>query len=76
MHGSDVMVPGHPRWIEFIDALSQAAICRRNTANAERVLATMGGIDVPASIDALRVLDGRCDCEIVFEVGELQFSGL
>lgn len=74
MHGNDVMMPDHPRWIEFIGALSKAPICVRTTENARRVLEAMGGMNVAASLEALRLLKGRCDCEIVFELGMLQAS--
>ena len=68
MDANAVMIPGHPRWPEFVDALSHSLICLRTTENARRVLNSMGCCDVDRSLEALRLLNGRCDCEIVFEV--------
>lgn len=62
------MTPAHPRWQEFVDRLSHACICIDSTENARRVLADMTGLDVDASLAALRVLGGGCDCAIVFEI--------
>ena len=72
MYRDDVMTPDHPRWKFFIEELSRSLICTRTTQNAQRVLKAMGKLDVEASLEALRLLHGRCDCEIVFELGELQ----
>jgi hypothetical protein len=69
---SVVMTPVHPRWGAFIDQLSRAVICAATTDNARHVLESMGGIDVDASLEALRRLNGRCDCEIVFQVAGLE----
>jgi hypothetical protein len=74
MYRSDVMTPGHPRWNEFVDMLSHAVICSGNSDNARRVLVAMGGLNETASLEALRRLGGRCDCEIVFEVAGLESS--
>ena len=69
---TNVMTPDHPRWNEFFDALSRAVICDGSTRNARHLLESMGGFDVGASLEALRHLNGRCDCEIVFQIGGLQ----
>jgi len=66
MHRNDVMTPEHPRWKHFIEELSKSLICTRTTENAHDVLVYMGGLDVEASLEALRILNGNCDCEIVF----------
>ena len=70
MSGEQIMTPGHPRWQEFIARLEKAAICWQTTESAEAVLEAMGGIDVAASILAIRELGGECDCEIVYRLGE------
>lgn len=69
MYRNDVLTPDHPRWADFIDELRRAHVCNRTTENARDVMAFMGEIDVEASLEALRLLGGRCDCEIVFELG-------
>ena len=72
MYRGSVITPDHPRWNDFIEELSKALICTRTTENARRVLESMEGIDVEASLAALRLLNGRCDCEIVFAIGDQQ----
>ena len=68
MAPESILTPIHPRWNEFIDELSRMLICLKTTENARAVMSLMPGIDIEGSIDALRWLGGRCDCEIVFEV--------
>ena len=72
MERDDVMTPDHPRWTDFLEKLSRTLICERTTSNAKNVLTQMGGIDVDRSLEALRGLGGRCDCEIVFDLGHLR----
>lgn len=74
MQGLEVMTPTHPRWDDFIVELSRTVVCARTTGNARHVLASMDGIDVEESLEALRRLGGRCDCAIVFEVAGLEPS--
>jgi len=66
---TNLMTPDHPRWSTFIDEVGKSLICTRTSENARRVLLQMEGIDVDGSLEALHALGGRCDCEIVFEVG-------
>jgi len=67
---SEIMVPGHPRWCEFLDQLSRADRCVRTTEKSEAVLSAMRGFDVETSIRALRELGGTCDCAILFGLAE------
>ena len=69
MTTSAIMIPGHPRWQEFVESLSRSCICFETTENARRVLSSMAGVDVEASLAALRLRGGTCDCAIVFELG-------
>jgi hypothetical protein len=69
-----VLTPSHEGWIEFVDELSRALICTGTTMNARRLLARMHGIDVEGSLEALRQLGGRCDCEIVYELAQVEPS--
>lgn len=72
MDSNRIMTPDHPRWSEFVDRLSHSVICLRTTDNARRILVAMDDLDVEASLEALRRLGGRCDCEIVFEVAGIE----
>ncbi len=71
MSRTEVMTPLHPRWNTFIEALSHSLICARTTENARRLLMEIDDVDIDQSLDALRRLGGRCDCEIVFDVGHV-----
>lgn len=62
------MVPGHPRWREFIAQLSKVERCDRTTAHAREVLGRMSGVDVERSLRALERMGGYCDCAIVFDL--------
>ena len=66
----EIMVPGHPRWCEFIHELGKADRCTRTTRHTETILSTMQGINVQASLRALGELGGRCDCGILFGLAE------
>jgi hypothetical protein len=72
MHSDRVMTPEHPLWNEFVEKLSRALVCAHTTDNARLLLASMEGIDVQRSLDALWKRRGRCDCEIVYEVARLE----
>ena len=72
METKQVMTPDHPRWSEFIEQLSRTLICARTTHNAHRLLATLGGFDVSRSLETLRLLGARCDCEIVYALGGIE----
>ena len=72
MERNDLMTPDHPRWNDFLEKLSRALICERTTRNARSVLTQLGGIDVDRSLETLRRLGGRCDCEIVFDLGHVR----
>jgi len=66
------MVPGHPRWCEFLDELSKADRCVRTTEKSEAVLSAMRGFDVEGSIRTLRELGGVCDCAILFGLSDYE----
>jgi hypothetical protein len=68
---TEIMVPGHPRWCEFLSELGKAQRCTRTTDHAERLLSRMQGIDLHASLFALHELGGKCDCAILFDLLEL-----
>ena len=72
MESRQMMTPDHPRWAEFVEQLSRTLICARTTHNAHRLLVTLGRFDVSASLEALRLLGARCDCEIVYELGHVE----
>ena len=72
MGTAELMTAGHPRWHEFIHALSRSVVCRRTTSNARQVLESMTGINVDASLEALRLQGGQCDCEIVYGLAGLE----
>ena len=65
---TEIMVPGHPRWCEFLSELSKAQRCAMTTHHAEELLSRMQGIDPHASLRALRELGGKCDCAILFDL--------
>jgi hypothetical protein len=65
---TEIMVPGHPRWCEFLDELSKASRCARTTEHARAVLVAMEGVDASASLRALQELGGTCDCAILFDL--------
>jgi hypothetical protein len=71
MMNAEIMVPGHPRWCEFLNGLSQAQRCALTTDHAEKLLSRMQGVDPHASLRALRELGGECDCSILFDLVEL-----
>jgi hypothetical protein len=68
MFSFTTMTPDHPRWSELIARLEQVERCARTTANARAIMESMGGIDVAASLEALRRLGGLCDCSILYDV--------
>ena len=68
MPGSSTLLPGHPRWGEFVSRLSAVERCDKTTEHARAVLAGMGDIDVGASLLALRELGGYCDCSILYDL--------
>ncbi len=74
MRSADLMTPDHPRWGQFIDQLARSTRCDRTTDHARRVLESMG-VDVTASLIALRELGGYCDCSILFDLVELEGAG-
>jgi hypothetical protein len=67
MDAFSTMRPGHPRWVEFLTRLDAVPRCTRTTENARMILAAMEGVDVEGS---LHELGGRCDCAILYGVGE------
>ena len=70
MSSSPILLPDHPRWGEFLAALSLAPRCLRTTEHARAALESIPGIDAAATLEALRVLGGRCDCAILYGLGE------
>jgi len=69
MRGSDeIIVPGHPRWSEFVSKLSRARICFGTTDQARLTLAGMGDVNVEGSLRELARLGGTCDCQIELDV--------
>jgi len=66
MASPSTMRPGHPRWREFRELLSGVDRCNRTIEHARAILAAMDGIDVGASLLALRELGGYCDCAILY----------
>ena len=67
----EIMVPGHPRWYEFVTELSRARVCFGSTRQARELMARMGGIDVEESLLGLGRLGGTCDCAIEHDVTRL-----
>ena len=67
--GEAVMTPADPRWDEFLVRLRQAKHCIRTTQYARAALEAMPGVDVAASLLALRELGGLCDCAILYGIG-------
>ena len=67
MHRNHVVTPRSARWKEFLAELGKAPLCHRTTEHARRVLEIMGA-DIDASLEALAVLGGRCDCAILFDL--------
>jgi hypothetical protein len=68
----EVLTLESPRWKEFTDALDVALMRHgcdaRSLRNAKRVMAAMGGIDIPASLAFFESRGGFCDCEIFLNV--------
>lgn len=72
MPGSEeIIVPGHPRWPEFLSELGRARICFGTTEQARLTLASMSGVDVDGSLRALARLGGTCDCQIELDLAPL-----
>jgi hypothetical protein len=78
-----VMTPDHPRWAEFRAALSRSldadpcqahALPHRHTWT---VLTAMGFDHqaIVAACDAMAALGGRCDCQIVTDIGAVRVEG-
>ena len=79
---SEILTPGHPKWVEFCDRLGGPEFCDfRDTESggitfncsgetdrpgATKILAEMEGIDVAASLEWMSENGGYCDCEILF----------
>jgi len=70
MFSFTTMTPEHPRWGELIARLEKVERCARSTANARAIMESMGGIDITASLEALRRLGGVCDCSILYDVAD------
>lgn len=75
----DVMSKGHPRFDEFVSRLEgpegcnlseESCTCHHNHDFAAEILADMGGIDIPGSIEYFQEHGGWCDCEILFNVAD------
>lgn len=62
--------PAHPKWKELLTRLEAVKLCRRTTEHTRAILATMDGVDVDASLLALRELGGFCDCAILYDIEE------
>lgn len=48
--GDEIIVPGHPRWPEFVSRLSRARFCFGTTEQARSTLASMGDVDAEGSL--------------------------
>jgi hypothetical protein len=70
MRSLSAMTPNHPLWPEFLERLERADLCHRTTEHSRAILETMSGVDVQASLRALRALGGYCDCSIRYDVDE------
>jgi hypothetical protein len=79
---SQAMLPGNPRWGEFLDRLAGPEgcdfradrwTCHNDTRAAQALLVRMGLSDpaVKLSLAYYRDHGGYCDCEIVFNVDPL-----
>ena len=69
MRGSDeIIIPGHPRWSEFVSRLSRAQFCFGTTEQARSALAGMPDVNVERSLHALARLGGTCDCQIELDI--------
>lgn len=66
--GAEIIIPGHPRWPEFLRGLSRARICYGTSEHARRTLAAMSGVDVEGTLRELARLGGACDCQIELDV--------
>ena len=60
----------HPRWNAFarelVEVLSKR--CHHDHRHAERIMTSMGNINIPASIEYFASRGGFCDCEILLNV--------
>jgi Protein of unknown function (DUF2695) len=67
----EVLTIESPRWNAFAEALSWAVLtqrCHHDHRHAERIMTSMGGIDIPASTSYFASRGGFCDCEILLNV--------
>jgi hypothetical protein len=67
---ASTMQPHHPKWRELLVRLEAVKLCRRTTEHTRAILASMDGVDVDASLLALRKLGGYCDCAILYDIEE------
>ncbi|MBO0684387.1 MAG: DUF2695 domain-containing protein [Candidatus Dormibacteraeota bacterium] len=79
---TQLILPRHPRWEEFIDRLSGAEGCNfqtswtcyggRDKRFSRRILARMGLTEEAIKVCLAYFQDhgGHCDCEVVFNLGE------
>ena len=79
------MMPGHPRWDEFLDLLtgehacnfqgdpkkpeSVTWTCHNDFRFARTVLGAWDDIKLEASITYFELCGAGCDCEIIFNMG-------
>ena len=70
MVSASTVQPAHPKWKELLTKLEGVQLCRRTTEYTRAILATMDGVDVDASLLALRRLGGYCDCAILYDIEE------
>lgn len=65
----EIMNFNHPKWDNFIIALSYAIEeCDHSHSYTKRTLRYFGQIDIEKSIEFLKSKGGYCDCEVMFNV--------
>ena len=80
------IIPGHPRWEEFLDRLCGSAACDfraerwtcfGDTRFSRAILLSMGLSEaaVERTLAIYRRRGGHCDCEVVFNVSRSPVPG-
>jgi len=67
----EIIVPGSPRWPDFLTELGRVHRCRGTTEHARAVLSRMSGADVEISLREMARLGATCDCMIELDLSSL-----
>lgn len=66
----ETMTEQHPKWGMFTDILYSRR-CNHSLDNSRMILSCMNGVDVPKSLEYFQKNGADCDCEILWNIAEM-----